>query len=136
MDTEATELIKIRQIAFTELHPDPNQALTAALMLADVDGVLEAGAESPTLLNIHYNILEISLEQIETALTETGFHLSSRLIYRLQRALYYYTEDVQRANNGCRRGDSNCTRKIFIERYQHRDHTLRDPRPEHWRKYL
>jgi hypothetical protein len=136
MESGDADLIKVRQIAFTELHPDPRQAQTAALMLADVDGILEASDASAVLLNLRYNLLEISLEQIETALTETGFHLNSRLIYRLQRALYYYTEDVQRANNGCRRGDSNCTRKIFIERYQQRDHTLQDPRPEHWRKYL
>ncbi|HHH38366.1 MAG TPA: hypothetical protein ENK50_02160 [Sedimenticola sp.] len=136
MDTEETDLVKTRQIAFTELHPDPRQAETAARMLSGVDGILETRAPTPTLLEVRYHVLEVTLEQIETALTETGFHLSSRLIHKLQRALYYYTEDVQRANNGCRRGDSNCTRKIFIESYQRRDHRLRDPRPEHWRRYL
>ncbi|MCB1857348.1 MAG: hypothetical protein KDI63_03705 [Gammaproteobacteria bacterium] len=130
------ELIKYRQVWFSELHPDPNQARTAAELMAGVDGVLEVTAESAVLLNIRYHVLTISLEQIETGLSETGFHLSNRLLVALKRALYYYTEEVQRANNGCVRGDSNCTRKIFVERYANRDHGLKDPRPEHWRHYL
>jgi hypothetical protein len=136
MDRENSDLIKQRQVPFMELHPDPDQAATAAEMLIDVEGILDAEALSPTLLNVRYHLLEVSLEQIESALTETGFHLSNRPIYALKRALYYYTEETQRANNGCPRGESNCTRKIFIDRYRRRDHSLRDPRPEHWRKYL
>ena len=93
-------------------------------------------AETAVLLNVRYHVLKISLEQIESGLTETGFHLSSRLLVALKRALYYYTEEIQRENNGCTRGDSNCTRKIFVERYAHRDHSLKDQRPEHWRHYL
>ena len=136
MDKGDQDIIKSRQVLFNELHPDPNQAQTAAEMLTDVEGILEAAAESPVLLNLRYNVLQISLEQIEKALDETGFHLSNQLMYAVKRALYYYMEETQRANNGCHRGDSNCTRKIFIDHYYRRDHSLRDPRPEHWRKYL
>ena len=136
MDRDAYETIKQRQVLFNELHPDPNQAQTAAEMLCDVDGILEVSSESPVLLSLRYDVLKISLEQIESALIETGFHLSNQLFHALKRALYYYTEETQRANSGCPRGDSNCTRKIFIDHYHRRDHSLRDPRPEHWRKYL
>jgi len=136
MERDEKDIIKQRQVHFNEMHPDPDQAQTAAEMLADVEGILEVGTESPVILNLRYDVLKISLEQIESALVETGFHLSNQLIYTLKRALYYYTEETQRANKGCHRGDSNCTRKIFIDHYQRRDHTLRDPRPEHWRRYL
>jgi hypothetical protein len=131
-----TDLVKYREIAFAELHPDPQQAHTAALLLADVEGIQEVRPLSPQLLQLSYNVLEISLEQIENALIEEGFHLSSRMIYRIKRALYYYTEETQRANNGCDQANCKCTRKLFINRYSQLNHECRDPRPEHWRKYL
>ncbi|MES9936331.1 MAG: hypothetical protein ABW153_07805 [Sedimenticola sp.] len=135
MENQASDLIKQRDIVFMEMHPDPNQAQTAAEHLSKVEGILLAEAESPTQLRIRYHVLEITLEQIETALMEAGFHVSGRLIHKLRRALYYYTEEVQRANNGCPEGQSKCTRKIFINRYQQINHTCRDSRPGHWRKY-
>lgn len=136
MVTEATDLLKYREIIFNELHPDPKQAHTAALLLAGIEGVQETRPITPTLLQISYNIQHISLEQIESALIDEGFNLSCRLIHRLKRALYYYTEETQRANNGCGQANCKCTRKIFINRYTHMNHDCRDPRPEHWRKYL
>ncbi len=136
MDLDDTDVIKQREIVFTELHPDPEQAHSAAKLLIDLDGVLDAQAENHLQLKIRYNVLQISLEQIEGALTDCGFHLSSKLIYKISRALYYYTEEIQRANNGCSDEDHNSTRKIFINRYAHREHGCADRRPEHWRKYL
>ena len=136
MDTSETDLIKHREIAFAKLHPNPDQAGTAALLLSDVEGIIEVASLSPVLMRIRYHIMHVSLEQIETALTEAGFHLSSGLLYKLKRALYYYTEETQRANKGCPRGSSNCTQRIFINEYGRHDHGCRDLRPEHWRKYL
>jgi len=136
MNVDESELIKQRQVFFAELHPDPNQAQTAADLLLGIEGIISASAESPILLNVRYNVMQISLEQIEMGLVETGFHLSSKLLCALKRALYYYTEETQRANSGCPRGDANCTKKIFVVRYAHKDHTLRDHRPEYWRKYF
>lgn len=136
MESAVTNLIKEREIAFMEFHPNPDQADTAAQLLRDVDGVTEAAAVDPLLLRVRYNVLQISLEQIEAGLAELGFHLSGRILDKVRRALYYYTEETQRANNGCPRGDSNCTRNVFVNRYSRLDHNCRDPRPEHWRKYL
>ena len=136
MERSESDLIKHRQIGFNEMHPDPDQAGTAAEMLSGVTGVFEVRAESPVLLSLRYDVLQVTLEEIENALIETGFHVSSTLMFKLRRALSYYTEEVQRANHGLARGDSNSTQKIFIDRYQRQDHSLRDPRPEHWRKYL
>ena len=136
MHSDESDIIKQRQIEFNELHPDPDQAGTAVQLLSDIEGVRAVTAENEILLNVRYDVLQITLEQIEDALNETGFHLSNKLIYKLRRALYYYTEEVQRANSGCPSVDVNCTRKVFVNRYQQLDHALQDPRPEHWRKYL
>ncbi|MBT3046235.1 MAG: hypothetical protein AB2728_16560 [Candidatus Thiodiazotropha sp.] len=130
------DLVKNRDIHFVELHPDPNQAATAAMLLADVEGIIEATPHSETHLHVSYQLMQVSLEQIETGLTSMGLHIDNRLLYRLKRALYHYTEETERANLGCTRDDSKCTRMIFADRYQRMNHKLRDRRPEHWRKYL
>ncbi|MCU0970439.1 MAG: hypothetical protein MUF57_01265 [Gammaproteobacteria bacterium] len=136
MGTPTDDFVKHREIGFDELHPDPEQARTASLQLVGVPGILEVEAVSATLLRVRYDVMRITLEQIEGALDEAGFHLDNRLLLRLVRALWYYTEEVQRANHGCPRGSTNCTQKIYITRYQHAAHGCRDRRPEHWRQYL
>ncbi|MDJ0805631.1 MAG: hypothetical protein QNJ78_02240 [Gammaproteobacteria bacterium] len=136
MDAENPEFIKHRDIYFNELHPDPNQAQTAALLLADIKGIHQVTPTDPLHLSVSYHLMDISLEQIEDGLVEIGLHLDNSLLYRMKRALHYYTEETQRANHGCLHGSFNCTRKIFADRYQRLDHTCRDDRPEHWRKYL
>lgn len=136
MEGEDATIIKLREIEFMDLHPDREQARTAARLLTGISGIMEVSAPSAVLLQVRYDLLQVSLEQIETALGEFGFHLSNKLVHKLRRALYYYTEETERANNGCPRGDSNCTRKIFINRYQQLEHGCQDPRPDHWRRYL
>lgn len=136
MDSDGTDLIKHRDIHFVELHPDPHQAQTAALLLTDIEGMLRVNPLNPMHLQVSYHLLEVSLEQIETGLTEMGLHIDNRLYFRLKRALHYYTEETQRANQGCSHGDAKCTRRIFAGRYRQMNHNCRDQRPQHWRKYL
>jgi len=136
MDISDVDRIKRRLIPFSELHPNPDQAQEAALFLADVPGVLHADPLDPRLVAVSYDLLMITLQDIDEALRELGLHLDNNLMMRLKRALYYYTEDTIRANCGCPRGESNCTQKVFAKRYQTIDHSCRDHRPEHWRRYL
>ena len=136
MDIPEAERIKHRELVFSTLHPDPSQADTAAGFLCDVDGVLSVESASPTVLRISYDVLAITLKEIEEALRELGLHFDCKLIYRVKRALAYYTEETLRANCGCPEGSSNCTRKVFATRYRRIEHGCRDHRPEHWRRYL
>ncbi len=135
--TEARgDLIKRREIQFSELHPNPAQAHSAMAFLAGVEGMVDVQAVSPVCLQVSYNIRQVSLQLLEESLAEMGYHLDNGLANRLRRGLYYYTEETQRANMGCPRGDSSCTLKVFVNRYQRLEHGCRDHRPEHWRKYL
>lgn len=136
MQAEQHEFIKHRDIHFNEYNPEPNQAQTAALLLADIEGVIRLDPVAPLHLQISYHVLEVTLEQIEFGLVQMGLHLDNSLIFKFKRALCYYTEDTLRANQGCTRGDPRCTRKIFADRYKHLNHDLRDDRPVYWRKYL
>lgn len=129
-------LIKRREVAFCTLHPDRQQAHSAAAALENVLGVRQLEVPSDALLRVEYHLLEITLADIENLLEARGFHLDNRLIVKLRRALYHYTEETQRANLGCAKGESNCTQKVFATSYKRRDHGCRDERPDHWRRYL
>ncbi|TVQ89374.1 MAG: hypothetical protein EA400_07720 [Chromatiaceae bacterium] len=136
MHSVDTDRIKQREIHFRDLHPERNDAQTAADFLASVGGVVSAEPRSPIILSLSYDLFQTSLEEIEGALTELGLHLDNGLVYRLKRALHYYTEETYRENNGLRRGDSNCTKRVFARRWETLEHGCRDQRPEHWRRYL
>jgi chromosome condensin MukBEF ATPase and DNA-binding subunit MukB len=136
MDLPEADRIKNRQINFRDLHPERNDARTAAEFLVQVEGVLSAEPQTPILLNLSYDLTRTCLEEIEQALDELGLHLDNGLLYRVRRALAYYTEDTFRENCGCKRGETNCTKRVFAKRYEALEHGCRDPRPEHWRRYL
>ena len=136
MQNDNDELIKRREIHFCHLHSDPAQAQTAMFLLSDVAGIQDMVLINDLCLHISYDIRHISLELIETVLQEVGFHLDNSLLIKLKRALYYYSENVQRDNFGYVEPDNNSTQKVFISNYQQRKHGCRDERPTHWRKYL
>lgn len=136
METSDPDRIKQRQIHFRDLHPERNDASTAATFLADVDGVLRAEPLSPIVLDLTYDLRKTCLEELDEALAELGLHLDGALIFKLRRSLYYYTEGTYRENHGCTLGDSNSTKRVFSKRWDSLEHGCRDTRPEHWRRYL
>ncbi len=128
-------LIKYREIHFSTAHPDPDQAQSALLLLNDVSAIEETRKSAQTCLEVSYDLRLISLQIIEGTLAELGFHLDGSLLIRLRRALYYYTEETQRANLGYHQANHS-TLDVFINRYQQLPHGCRDERPSHWREYL
>ena len=133
--SEEEELIKRREIRFCHLHPDPNQARSALLLLADTSGVVDITLADEICLYITYDVRHLTLDSIERILIRLGYHLDSRLLYRMKRALYNYSEETQRANLGMSDTTDNTT-QVFINRYSSNHHGCRDKRPDHWRKYL
>jgi len=136
MQSETSEFIKIREVSFSAINPDPKQAHTATLLLSGMDGVIHAHPLNDTLLQVRYDVSEITLRVIEEVLGELGFHLANNLMCKLKRALYYYTEDTQRANLGLDGQAAPKSVKVFVQRYEKLRHGCRDDRPEHWRNYL
>ncbi len=136
MDIDDDDRFKQRHIPFDPLHPNPNQAGTAATHLIGLQGIVEAHPMTPHQLKVTYDLHHTKLEEIEKALEELGLHIDARLTYRIKRALWYYTEDTIRANCCCDHNQADCTKKVFATRYEQLDHSLRDHRPEHWRRYL
>jgi LmbE family N-acetylglucosaminyl deacetylase len=134
--TDQEQLIKQREICFHLFHPDHHQVKTAVKLLTGLDGIEQVAALDEQCMMVRYDIRQWTLQLIDETLTELGFHIRLDLLARIKRALYYYTEDVQRENLGCSKGQSNCTREVFIKRYESIRHGCRDERPDHWRRYL
>lgn len=135
MEREMNALIKHREIRFSRWHPDTKQAHSACLILSDLEGIHRVQPLEPLLLQVTYDVSLITLNIIDEALEELGFHLDTSLMHKLKRALYYYTEETQRANLGL---EATCCadKQMFINHYLRRRHGCRDDRPEHWRNYL
>jgi hypothetical protein len=134
-DYRTSSLVKHRDIRFCRLHPDKQQAHSASLVLSDVEGIERLRPNGSNLLHVSYDITSLSLCLIEDVLVDLGFHLDNSLTVKLKRALYYYTEEVERANLGL--DECGCAdRQVFINRYLKLRHGCRDERPEHWRNYL
>lgn len=129
-------LVKQREILFSPLHPDPNQAQTALLALTDLEGIEYVDAPEPVRLVVRYRLPHQTLAGIEGLLRELGFHLDNSLLCKIKRALYYYTDETERANLGCPDGQCKTTRDVFVQHYRKRPHGCRDQRPMHWRNYL
>lgn len=129
------ELIKTREIRFCHLHPDPDQALSALLLLSDAEGVVDIQFIDELYLSISYDVRQLTLQAVEDVLIRLGYHLDNRLLTRMKRALSYYSEETQRANLGSI-VETDTTTKVFVKRYSINYHGCRDKRPEHWRKYL
>lgn len=136
MEEMDNNLVKEREIAFCTLHPDDNQAGSAAGLLIEIDGVHRVDVKHPAVIHVTYHLLSTCLADIESVLIDNGFHLDNRLVHKVRRALFHYTEETQRVNLGCAKDESNCTQKVFVNSYRQREHGCQDDRPDHWRRYL
>ena len=124
------ELIKRREIRFCHLHPEPNQARSALLLLSDAEGILDIQFIDELCLHVTYDIRLLTLQALEDVLVRLGYHLDNRLLTRMKRALYAYSEETQRANLGNSEETDNTT-MVFVKRYTTNYHGCRDKRPEH-----
>jgi hypothetical protein len=99
-----------------------------------MDGLtVVAGIEANYLL-VRYNVCEYTLEGLESALSNQGFHLDNSLLSKLKRALAYFCESVQRRNVAANEPDIK-SQQAFVKVYERRLHGDRDETPEEWRDY-
>ncbi|WP_310447481.1 hypothetical protein [Thiobacillus sp.] len=126
------DLEKDREIVFHAL-PE-GQAERALALLEGMEGLTAfAGRESNYLL-VRYNVCEYTLEGLELALSNQGFHLDNSLLCKLKRALAYFCESVQRRNIAANEPDIK-SQQAFVKVYERHLHGDRDETPEEWRDY-
>ena len=114
---------------------DSDPAAAAIRLLKDIDGIQDVSRLNAYTINVSYDLHSITLNAIEDALQEIGFHLDNSIMSKLKRALFYYAEDTQLANLGYDHAESKSTLEIFVSRYTQRSHGCRDERPQYFRRY-
>ncbi|MGD8558929.1 MAG: hypothetical protein PVH04_04660 [Gammaproteobacteria bacterium] len=135
MAIDSDEFIKQREVVFMLPQHEHDPAGAAIQLLQDIDGIHAVSHISNTVLQVSYDIREITLNAIEDALQEIGFHLDNSILSKLKRALIYYAEDTQLANLGYDHAETKSTLEIFISQYSQRRHGCRDERPSYYRRY-
>lgn len=135
MDISDTELLKRRELRFCGFGQNRPQAELVAEFLLEIEGILRIEVDSPTMLSVEYDLSKVHLQGIDALLEELEFHLDGSLLNKMKRSLYYYTEEIQRANMGIHTSAEHSS-QIFVNRYEHLGHGCQDRRPEHWRNYL
>ena len=123
------DTIKNREIRFKPSTPD--QAKKAEQLLSGVPGIEHTEMTAPCCMHISYNVEELTLQMIESALREVGFDLDDSLFIRLKRAVFSYCEDALRASIGVNEA-SNVNAPTLTLSHQ----VLQDPRPHDWRKHV
>jgi hypothetical protein len=125
------DIDKRRELVFHALPP--GQAERALVLLTGLPGLV-VSRQSELVLIIEYGVCDYTLEAIENALGQQGFHLESSLLVRIRRALVHYCEHIQRQNMGEPEVRTK-NYQAFVEAWQHRSHGNHDETPEEWRQY-
>lgn len=126
------DLEKDREIVF---HPLPSgQVERARVLLEGLDGLVVTGGDDGRRLLVRYHVCEYTLEGLETALADQGFHLDNSLLTKVRRALAYFCEGVQRRNVAANEPDIK-SQQAFMKVYERHLHGDRDDTPEEWRFY-
>lgn len=126
------DLEKDREIVFHVL-PE-GQAERALALLEGMDGLTALAGREANYLLVRYNVCEYTLEGLELALSNQGFHLDNSLLCKLKRALAYFCESVQRRNIAANEPDIK-SQQAFVKVYERHLHGDRDETPEEWRDY-
>lgn len=126
------DLEKDREIVFHVL-PE-GQAERALGLLEGMEGLTALAGREANHLLVRYNVCEYTLEGLELALSNQGFHLDNSLLCKLKRALAYFCESVQRRNIAANEPDIK-SQQAFVKVYERHLHGDCDETPEEWRDY-
>lgn len=126
-DTERT-----RQLSFTRLPA--GQAKEAFILLQNLPHLTVLSTVGDTGLIIRYELPFYTLEKIEVALIDQGFHLDNTLLTKLKRSLIHYLESTQ-CQNMAMPEQRERSRRIFAQVYEHHPHGDYDATPPELREY-
>ena len=124
------DFTKDREIRFTRSLTKADQAEKAVQLLIDITGIDHAVPVRPNILQVRYDVREITLQMLESALVNVGFTLHNNVSIRFKRELIAYCEGAMRSRLDI---ESDQQAPLTLSKPHH--HTL-DPRPDNWRNYI
>ncbi len=128
-----TGVHKEREIRFAAMPPGQTARALAALRM--LKGLIVSEADRPQALVVRYSVLDYSLEAIEDALRDAGFHLDNTLYSKLVRALVYFCEETQRHNLESPERLIKKSNEVYIKVYDQHPHGDHDDTPVELREY-
>ena len=125
---------KERTLRFAEFPPGQvPEAMSFLSGLAHLE--IKPGLDG-TSIDVIYDLHDYSFEELESALTDKGFHFECSLFNKLVRALIYYIEETEIHNLDAPmrllKRSQNEAYTQALERHPHGDH---DDTPPEWREY-
>ena len=131
---------KQREIVFASGDSDQpapaNQVEQAYLLLVGLPDCVVERTGNPNTLRVRYNLENYTLEGLERALEEEGFHLDHSLLHSIGRQIIYYCEDTACHNMDIPDHPTKKREKeVFIKVYDQHLHGDHDDTPPESRKY-
>lgn len=125
---------KKRTIRFSDIPP--GQAPEAADFLRGLQGLEVSFRPGDLHLDVAYDLHDHSLEELESALIDKGFHLECALLTKLVRALHYYVEETELHNLEVpERLLKKSQNQAYIQAWERHPHGDHDDTPPEWREY-
>jgi hypothetical protein len=118
---------KEREIRFAKLPPD--QPTHALAFLGRLENLEAAAVSGRPVLRVNYDLAEYSLEELENALRNSGFHLSNSLFSKLSRALAYYCEETQLHTMESPQRLIKKSNEAYVQAWAHHPHGDKDDTP-------
>lgn len=126
-------LEKTREIRFRPLPP--GQVERAVESLGHLSRLFVDRGARPLSVVVRYSIMDYSLEVLESALIDAGFHLDQSLYVKLCRALVHFCEETQRHNLLSPERLIKQSNEVYIKAYAHHPHGDHDDTPPELREY-
>ncbi|MDX5446268.1 MAG: hypothetical protein LPJ87_09460 [Zoogloeaceae bacterium] len=126
-------LVKERELRFAQ--SPAGQVARARSALEVLKGVSVSDGATPHALCVRYSILDYSLELLEDALRDAGYHLDNGLYAKLVRAIVYFCEETQRHNLLSPERLIKKSNEVYIKVYDQHPHGDHDDTPVELREY-
>lgn len=123
---------KHREIRFNKLRPW--QVEQARALLERLDYLEVAPGTLVNSLSVWYEITDYTMEGLETALINQGFHLENTLYCKIIRALVYFSEDTQLRNMRQPERLIKKSHEIYSKAWDHHPHGDHDETPPELRR--
>lgn len=123
---------KHREIRFNKLRPW--QVEQARALLERLDYLEVAPGTLVNSLSVWYEITDYTMEGLETALINQGFHLENTLYCKIIRALVYFSEDTQLRNMSQPERLIKKSHEVYSKAWEHHPHGDHDDTPPDLRR--
>ncbi|MBL8487380.1 MAG: hypothetical protein JNK22_09860 [Rhodocyclaceae bacterium] len=118
---------KHREIRFSKMRP--GQVEEASRLLQGLDGLIVEAGSLPNGISVWYEISEYTMEGLEAALVDQGFHLENTLYCKMIRALVHYCEDTQLRNMRQPERLIKKSHEVYSKAWEHHPHGDHDDTP-------